>query len=122
VYSDVQGAAGGQVFTGYNPPNSSTPDGIAYARNGNIGLTAADAMYASHGIPIPIQVTPANSPLGTYISPRSRHPGGINASLCDGSAGFIANGIDLAVWRALSSARGGDSTMPPPAAARGKRR
>jgi hypothetical protein len=115
AYSDVQISIGGQTFTGFNPPNSNTPDGIGYGRNGNLGQTAANAAYTQQGIPIPIAPTPSG-PLSTYIAPRSKHPGGFNASLCDGSAGFIANGIDLAVWRALSSARGADVTMPPAAA------
>jgi hypothetical protein len=114
AYSDTQFAIGGHVFTGHNPPNAAdVHDGIGYGRNGNMTAATADARYVAAGF------TPANWPiavsgasLATYIAPRSKHPGGFNASLCDGSAGFIANGIDLAVWRALSSARGADATMP----------
>ena len=37
---------------------------------------------------------------------RSRHPGGVEAALCDGSARFVADTIDIRVWRALSTMRG----------------
>jgi prepilin-type N-terminal cleavage/methylation domain-containing protein/prepilin-type processing-associated H-X9-DG protein len=37
------------------------------------------------------------------ISPSSRHPGGVNALLVDGSVRFIAETIDLPVWWALGS-------------------
>ena len=33
---------------------------------------------------------------------RSRHPGGVNASLCDGSTRFVTNNINLATWVALN--------------------
>ena len=39
---------------------------------------------------------------------RSRHSGGVNAALCDGSIRFVRNGIDLATWQALGSMSGGE--------------
>ena len=36
-----------------------------------------------------------------YASPRSRHSGGVNAVLCDGSVRFIQDGIDTTAWRSL---------------------
>ncbi len=36
-----------------------------------------------------------------YASPRSRHPGGVNAVFCDGSVHFIQDGIDSTTWRNL---------------------
>jgi prepilin-type N-terminal cleavage/methylation domain-containing protein/prepilin-type processing-associated H-X9-DG protein len=43
-----------------------------------------------------------------YFAARSRHPGGVNVLLCDGSARFVANSIDLGTWRALSTRSGGE--------------
>jgi prepilin-type processing-associated H-X9-DG protein len=42
------------------------------------------------------------------IAARSRHPTGVNAAFCDGSARFISNNVTLDVWRAVGSANGGD--------------
>ena len=41
-----------------------------------------------------------------FMAARSRHPGGVHASRCDGSAGFIPDTIDISVWRALSTMNG----------------
>ena len=39
---------------------------------------------------------------------RSRHSGGVNASMCDGSVRFVRDSIELATWVALSSMAAGD--------------
>jgi hypothetical protein len=41
-------------------------------------------------------------------SARSPHPGMVQAALCVGSVRAIADGIDLAVWKALGSRAGGE--------------
>jgi prepilin-type N-terminal cleavage/methylation domain-containing protein/prepilin-type processing-associated H-X9-DG protein len=46
--------------------------------------------------------------LNLSVSARSRHAGGVNASLCDGSVRFISDGIALNTWRALSTIRATD--------------
>jgi prepilin-type processing-associated H-X9-DG protein len=40
---------------------------------------------------------------------RSRHTGGVNAALCDGSVRFIRNTISITTWRALGTASGGET-------------
>jgi prepilin-type N-terminal cleavage/methylation domain-containing protein/prepilin-type processing-associated H-X9-DG protein len=72
---------GGYLSTAYNhytTPNSSTPDCLNSANN--YGLKAA----------------------------RSRHPGGVNMLLCDGSVRFVNNNIALVTWRALATRAGGE--------------
>ena len=44
---------------------------------------------------------------GTYAA-RSFHPGGVNLALGDGSVRFVANDVDLTVWRAVGTAAGGE--------------
>jgi prepilin-type processing-associated H-X9-DG protein len=38
----------------------------------------------------------------------SYHSGGINALLMDGSVRFVANSVDMRVWRAVSTRSGGE--------------
>ncbi len=39
---------------------------------------------------------------------RSRHPGGVNLLLADGSVRFIKNTVNLTAWRALGTCNGGE--------------
>jgi prepilin-type processing-associated H-X9-DG protein len=39
---------------------------------------------------------------------RSRHTGGVNASLCDGSVRFVSNSIGALTWQYLGTSQGGD--------------
>ena len=49
------------------------------------------------------------SPLRSlWIAARSRHPGGVNVALCDGSVRFISETIELDTWRGLGSRNGGE--------------
>ena len=57
---------------------------------------------------------PPNPPCTTYqggtnwrtFAARSRHVGGVNLAMCDGSVRFVENQISTAVWRAMGTARG----------------
>jgi prepilin-type N-terminal cleavage/methylation domain-containing protein/prepilin-type processing-associated H-X9-DG protein len=72
---------GGYLSTLYNhfyPPNAPNFDCINAANN--YGLAAA----------------------------RSRHVGGVNLLLCDGSVRFVANGISFATWQALGTRAGNE--------------
>jgi prepilin-type N-terminal cleavage/methylation domain-containing protein/prepilin-type processing-associated H-X9-DG protein len=57
---------------------------------------------------------PANPPCTNsgsqfaHKAARSRHPGGVNVLLGDGSVRFIRNSIDLVTWRALGTMNGGE--------------
>jgi prepilin-type N-terminal cleavage/methylation domain-containing protein/prepilin-type processing-associated H-X9-DG protein len=50
-------------------------------------------------------VTPADP---QYYAARSRHQGGVNAVMCDGSVHFFANSITLATWQALGTIDGNE--------------
>jgi prepilin-type processing-associated H-X9-DG protein len=39
---------------------------------------------------------------------RSRHPGGVNVALADGSVRFVSQTVDLEAWRALGSRNGNE--------------
>jgi prepilin-type N-terminal cleavage/methylation domain-containing protein/prepilin-type processing-associated H-X9-DG protein len=87
-------AAGFETYIG---PNSSLPD-IIY--------TSAWCRSLLDGNP------PCSGPNSTFpagmFGARSKHPGGVNAGLCDGSVAFMKNTISINVWRALSTTRGGE--------------
>jgi hypothetical protein len=42
------------------------------------------------------------------VTSRSHHPGGAQAALTDGSGRFVAEAIDIFVWRALATRDGGE--------------
>jgi prepilin-type N-terminal cleavage/methylation domain-containing protein/prepilin-type processing-associated H-X9-DG protein len=44
-----------------------------------------------------------------WAAARSRHPGGVNAAMCDASVRFVADGVDLRAWRALATRDGGEA-------------
>jgi prepilin-type processing-associated H-X9-DG protein len=83
-------------FTTYLGPNSPEPDRIY------------SATYCNTAKPNPpCAVSTATYP--TMFAARSRHPGGVQVALCDGSTDFFSETIDLRVWRALSTAQGGEA-------------
>jgi prepilin-type N-terminal cleavage/methylation domain-containing protein/prepilin-type processing-associated H-X9-DG protein len=94
--------AEGSGFTVYRTPNSP---GLDYISNGK-------------GAPgcVPTSVNPLNADCKAYPSPnwnvftaRSRHPGGVNVVLCDGSVRFVTDTIAWATWQALGTSRGGEA-------------
>jgi prepilin-type N-terminal cleavage/methylation domain-containing protein len=85
-------------FTTYLAPNSLQPDRIYTS-------------YYCNNKPeknLPCAVSSGSNP--TMFASRSRHPGGVQVALGDGSARFFRQNIDLNVWRALSTSQGGEST------------
>ncbi len=89
---DIQNNEGVFRFHTIDTPNSSVADVIA---NGWFQNTGDPAMPAVAGA-FERQKNAA----------RSRHPGGVNALLCDGSVDFYSNDIALNAWKALSTMNG----------------
>lgn len=50
--------------------------------------------------------------VGYVFGDRSRHPGGVNAALCDGSVRFIANQVNATTWHDLGTSMGGETLGP----------
>jgi hypothetical protein len=48
-----------------------------------------------------------------FVSSRSKHRGGVQASYGDGSVHFFVNEIDVSVWRAISSMASLESNIQP---------
>ncbi len=88
---------GGAVFEGYQGPNSPIPD----------SLYAGGQCKSDH--PLNPPCLEATTSTTTMMASRSRHPGGVQTSMCDGSTRFITNNIAIGVWRAICSSAGGDA-------------
>jgi len=43
-----------------------------------------------------------------YFGARSFHPGGVNATMCDGSVRFVKNSINISTWMAAGTSQGGE--------------
>jgi prepilin-type processing-associated H-X9-DG protein len=84
-------------FTTYLGPNSPSPD-VIYTTG-----------YCQATIPAnpPCTGVPTTTAPSMFAS-RSRHSGGVQVVLGDGSVRFISNSIDLNMWRALSTTMGGE--------------
>ena len=83
------------TFETFLTPNSSFPDVIF------------SPYYCINQSPNPPCVT-ATTALPENFAARSRHPGGINAAMADGSIHFVKSSIDLRTWRALSTTAGSE--------------
>ncbi len=107
---DVRGALltpmmGGNSFTGFFPPNSRGTDvssGCPLASD-PAAFPTSDPMFCTQD-----RVTDPITGGRWNVAARSRHTGGVNASLADGSVRFIGSTIDRATWQALCTASGGE--------------
>ena len=84
--------AGGSHIMTMNTPNSPIPDRI----------------YPGWSVPEPSLNLPSIDDANEMAAARSRHPGGVNVVMADGSAQWVSNSIALAVWQALGSIDGGE--------------
>ncbi|MCS7304773.1 MAG: DUF1559 domain-containing protein [Thermoguttaceae bacterium] len=100
--SDFTTSLGGQTFQGWLTPNSPAGDEVARK-------ILPCEIYLRNKIPCPVWVS--DTKLQSFAL-RSKHPGGVQAACCDGSVHFFSESIDLALWRALSSAQGGEAIKP----------
>jgi prepilin-type N-terminal cleavage/methylation domain-containing protein/prepilin-type processing-associated H-X9-DG protein len=96
---DLRGFAwwyGGATFETWLAPNSTLPDQME------------SSGYCVYPYPNNPPCIAAPSLLYITNAARSRHPGGVNASMADGSVRFLKNTINLPTWRALSTTQGNE--------------
>jgi prepilin-type N-terminal cleavage/methylation domain-containing protein/prepilin-type processing-associated H-X9-DG protein len=92
------------MFTGLYPPNSSYPDVLqfpSYCSSTPLPLMPCTGATGS-------VVNGVYTGLGMFNDVRSRHPGGVNVGMCDGSVRFIKNSINIYTFQALASTKGGE--------------
>jgi prepilin-type processing-associated H-X9-DG protein len=53
---------------------------------------------------------PGCDPNDCAMAAASRHPGGVNVVMCDGSVQFVSESIDFRLWSAMGSRDGQEST------------
>jgi len=95
---------GGAGFTTYQTPNNDSAQDVMTGA----GCGAADGA----GYPNPPRMpctTVSTSTLARMQLARSRHTGGVNTAMCDGSVRFVSNSVSLIAWRAAGTAQGGES-------------
>jgi prepilin-type N-terminal cleavage/methylation domain-containing protein/prepilin-type processing-associated H-X9-DG protein len=86
--------AGCQTLYVTQGPNSNAPDNIC-----NVFCpTGGTPNEPSMNLPCSIS---GDYFAQNFASPRSRHEGGVNVLLCDGSVQFIQDNIDINIWRSL---------------------
>ncbi len=91
---------GASSFTTRTTPNSRVPDRIPGC---DTGLPANDPLRCERN-----RATSGPTAGLTWAAARSRHTGGVNAALADGSVRFFRDGIAPAVWVALGTRAGGE--------------
>lgn len=108
--TDLRGFAwwgGGAHFETLLSPNSSQPDVVeqncsAATRANRLNPPCVVRAGASGNV--------VTTGAETHAA-RSRHPGGVQCTLTDGSVRFITNSIALDTWRALGTAAGGETLL-----------
>ena len=83
------------TYEAFSTPNSSFPDVLF------------SPLYCINQSPNP-PCTTATTALPEVYAARSRHPGGVNVAMADGSVHFIKNSISIQTWRGMSTTAGAE--------------
>jgi len=87
---DIQNDDGVFKFMTFLTPNSNAQDVVNWAIADNDPLMPVTTSGSQHS------------------AARSRHSGGVNVALCDGSIRFIRNSIPISTWQNLGTMNGGE--------------
>ena len=86
-------------FNTFLTPNSRLPDRIA--NGGAPNFRCVDTSLDPRNPPC----IPSGGGFGAHQAARSRHPGGVNVCMCDGSVRFVGDTVAYSVWQPLGSAQ-----------------
>jgi prepilin-type N-terminal cleavage/methylation domain-containing protein/prepilin-type processing-associated H-X9-DG protein len=95
---------GGGSFFSRMPPNNPTD----YYQTGRFGDQLNQPIFCVNEPGMDLPCTGGAGAQGAYAGARSRHPGGINLLLGDGSVRFVKNSINMPVWLGLNTICGGE--------------
>jgi len=84
---------GAAIYMTYNTPNAGVDTMLCQGMDRNY----------------PAPCTDLGGGVDAVVSARSKHTGGVNVMLADGSVRFVADSVAIAYWRALGSMSGGET-------------
>jgi prepilin-type N-terminal cleavage/methylation domain-containing protein/prepilin-type processing-associated H-X9-DG protein len=87
----------------WNSIHAGTEFSTLYPPNSTVGDNPMGYCVPKTGMPCA-----AGSVTNAYTLARSKHPGGVNACLADGSVRFVSDSITPATWLAMGSRNGGE--------------
>lgn len=102
---DILNNEGSPGFMSILTPNSPSPDQCRACKP-----TSTDPLHHDYN-DIPCSVVGDNTQY--QIAARSRHPGGVTVSMCDGAVRFVADSVAQSVWVAALSGAGGEAEPLP---------
>jgi prepilin-type N-terminal cleavage/methylation domain-containing protein len=105
----MYGNMGGGLFSASLTPNSTSADRPL----GPCPQDAGSSSYIAPCLSLGGNSWWTPSGKGAYAGARSKHPGGVNATMCDSSVGFVSSEIDVLVWRALATRAGMERVTAP---------
>ncbi len=105
----IYGNMGGGLFSASLTPDSTSPDRII----GPCPSTQGDTTYKPPCLSLGSNAWYTQSASGAHAAARSYHAGGVNVSMADASVRFIADEIDLPLWRSLATMAGGETVTVP---------
>jgi prepilin-type N-terminal cleavage/methylation domain-containing protein/prepilin-type processing-associated H-X9-DG protein len=109
IGSTLYGNMGGSMFSSFLTPNSSVfdkPIGPCPQDQGDTEYNLPCASLGGH----PGTLNPGGQ--GAHAAARSRHVGGVNAAMADGSVRFFNDSVDTLAWRYFGSRERGDIPNP----------
>jgi prepilin-type N-terminal cleavage/methylation domain-containing protein/prepilin-type processing-associated H-X9-DG protein len=101
VWSSIPG---GGTFYCRMPPNTPTD----YYRTGLYGDQLNQSYFCNNEPGMDLPCTGGIGDQGAYADARSRHPGGLNVLLGDGSVRFLKSQINMPIWLGLNTVASGE--------------
>lgn len=106
------GNIGGAFFSAFDTPNSTNVDRIWGPCPKPQGDGGDKAPCQTYNGPLRPPGNWTNNQQAARAATRSKHPGGVNTALADGSVRFFKDSIPAATWRAMGTAAAGDAIGP----------